>query len=179
MRCSVPGGSVEHPAVRLEVPPRHRLLRVNHRVWITNNAAGTIYVYDDQGNFLFQIGDESIRRNAQTGYFEKPEAIAFGNGYAYVTDTGNQYPGDSPRVKILDALTGHAGRHDHRPEQGCRGRPSHRAPSSSRSPSNKITAFPAAGGAAKFSVGSAGTGNGQFTGHLGRGDHRPDPVRER
>ena len=79
---------------------------VNHRVWITNNAAGTIYVYDDQGNFLFQLGDESIRRNAQAGYFEKPEAIAFGNGYAYVTDTGNQYPGDSPKVKILDALTG-------------------------------------------------------------------------
>ena len=79
---------------------------MNRRVWVTNFAAGTIYVYDDQANFLFQIGDESVRRSAQPGFFEKPQAVAFGNGFAYVTDVGNQYPGDSPVVKILDASTG-------------------------------------------------------------------------
>jgi DNA-binding beta-propeller fold protein YncE len=136
---------------------------VNHRVWITNNAAGTIYVYDDQGNFQFQLGDESIRRNAQTGYFEKPEAIAFGNGYAYVTDTGNQYPGDSPRVKILDALTGAQVGTITGQSKGVVVDPVTGFVYVALA-ANKITAFPAAGGAAKFSVGSAGTGNGQFTG---------------
>ena len=136
---------------------------MNHRVWITNNAAGTIYVYDDQGNFLFQLGDESIRRNAQPGYFEKPEAIAFGNGYAYVTDTGNQYPGDSPRVKILDALTGTQVGTINGQSKGVVVDPVTGFVYVALA-ANRITAFPAAGGAARFSVGSAGTGNGQFTG---------------
>ena len=136
---------------------------VNHRVWLTNNAAGTIYVYDDQGNFLFQLGDESIRRNAQVGYFEKPEAIAFGNGYAYVTDTGNQYPGDSPRVKILDALTGTQVGTITGQSKGVVVDPVTGFVYVALA-ANKITAFPAAGGTAKFSVGSQGTGNGQFSG---------------
>ncbi len=136
---------------------------VNHRVWITNNAAGTIYVYDDQGTFLFQVGDESIRRNAQAGYFEKPEAIAFGNGFAYVTDTGTQYPGDKPVVKILDAVTGAQVGTINGNSKGVVVDPVTGFVYVALV-GNKITAFPAAGGAAKFSVGSAGTGNGQFTG---------------
>ncbi len=134
---------------------------VNRRVWVTNFAAGTIYVYDDQANFLFQIGDESIRRSAQPGFFEKPQAVAFGNGYAYVTDVGNQYPGDSPVVKILDASTG--------TQVGT-------IPGNSRGvvvdqatgnvfvalAGNKVSVFPPLGGTALASFGSKGSGNGQF-----------------
>jgi sugar lactone lactonase YvrE len=134
---------------------------VNHRVWVTIFAAGTIYVYDDQANFLFQIGDESIRRSAQAGYFEKPQAVAFGNGFAYVSDVGSQYPGDSPVVKILDASTG--------AQVGT-------IPGNSRGVvvdqatgnvfvalfSNKISVYPPMGGTAIVSFGSKGNGNGQF-----------------
>ena len=151
---------------------------VNHRVWITNNAAGTIYVYDDQGNFLFQLGDESIRRNAQAGYFEKPEAIAFGNGYAYVTDTGNQYPGDSPRVKILDALTGTQVGDDQRSEQGRRGRPRHglRLRRAGREQDHGV---PGRRRRREVQRGERGHRQRPVHGPVGRGDHRQDPVRQR
>jgi DNA-binding beta-propeller fold protein YncE len=78
----------------------------NRRVWVANNAGGTIYVYDDQANFLFQVGNEDNRRNSVPGMFEKPFAVSFGNGYAYVTDLGTTYAGNTVQVKILDAKTG-------------------------------------------------------------------------
>ena len=45
------------------------------------------------GNLLVPAGRREHPPQRQAGYFEKPEAIAFGNGYAYVTDTGTSTRG--------------------------------------------------------------------------------------
>jgi DNA-binding beta-propeller fold protein YncE len=140
---------------------------VNRRVWVTNHAAGTIYVYDDQANFLFQLGAEANRHNGQPGFFEKPGAVAFGSGYAYVADNGGTYEGNSPRVKILDAMSG--------TEVGWIARNS-RGIAIDQATGNvyvadtgqqKIFVYPPGGGTALFSFGGRGTANGKFQGIWG------------
>jgi DNA-binding beta-propeller fold protein YncE len=100
------GGRGNAPPYGVKYPRGIGFDPVNRRVWVANNAGGTIYVYDDQANFLFQVGNEDNRRNSLPGMFEKPFAVSFGNGYAYVTDVGNTYAGNTFQVKILDARTG-------------------------------------------------------------------------
>ena len=100
------GGRGNLPPYGIKYPRGIGFDPVNRRVWVANNAGGTIYVYDDQANFLFQVGNEDNRRNSVPGMFEKPFAIGFGNGYAYVTDVGSTYEGNTVKVKILDATTG-------------------------------------------------------------------------
>ena len=100
------GGRGNLPPYGIKYPRGIGFDPVNRRVWVANNAGGTIYVYDDQANFLFQVGNEDNRRNSVPGMFEKPFAIGFGNGYAYVTDVGSTYEGNAVKVKILNATTG-------------------------------------------------------------------------
>lgn len=100
------GGRGNSPPYGVKYPRGIGFDPVNRRVWVVNNAGGTIYVYDDQAQFLFQVGSEDNRRNNVPGMFEKPLAVAFGNGYAYVTDVGSTYAGNTVQVKILDAATG-------------------------------------------------------------------------
>lgn len=100
------GGRGNSPPYGVKYPRGIGFDPVNRRVWVANNAGGTIYVYDDQARFLFQVGNEDNRRNSQPGLFEKPFAVTFGNGYAYVSDVGSTYDDNAVQVKILDALTG-------------------------------------------------------------------------
>lgn len=139
---------------------------VNRRVWVANNAAGTIYVYDDEANFLFQLGDEGTRDNSQSGYFDKPQGIAFGGGFAYVTDGGN-IGNSSPRVKILDAATG--------AEQATIARNAKSVAVDDAtgdvfvadSAQNKVYVYAATGGTAIRSFGGKGNTNGKFNGLWG------------
>jgi DNA-binding beta-propeller fold protein YncE len=100
------GGRGNSPPYGVKYPRGIGFDPVNRHVWVTNNAGGTIYVYDDQANFLFQVGKEGNRRNSLPGMFEKPFGVTFGNGYAYVTDIGTTFAGNTVQVKILDAQTG-------------------------------------------------------------------------
>ena len=52
---------------------------VNRRVWVANNAGGTIYVYDDQA---LPVPARQRRQppNSVPGIFQWPFAIAFCNG---------------------------------------------------------------------------------------------------
>lgn len=100
------GGRGNAPPYGVKYPRGIGFDPVNRRVWVANNAAGTIYVYDDEAQYLFQVGSEDNRRNSQPGMFEKPFGITFGNGYAYVSDVGSTYAGNTVKVKILDAATG-------------------------------------------------------------------------
>lgn len=140
---------------------------VNRRVWVSNNANGTIYVYDDQANFLFQIGSETTRDNSQAGFFDKPQGITFGSGgRAYVTDGGN-IGNSSPRVKILDAATG--------AEQGTIARNAKNVATDdvtgdvfvADSAQNKIYVYGPAGGTAIRSFGGKGSTDGKFNGLWG------------
>lgn len=139
---------------------------VNRRVWVSNNANGTIYVYDDQANFLFQLGREDSRNNSLADSFDKPQGIAFGNGRAYVTDGGN-IGSSSPRVKILDAATG--------TEQGTIARNAKNVAVDDAtgqvfvadSAQNKIYVYGPTGGTAIRSFGGKGTTDSKFTGLWG------------
>ena len=137
---------------------------------MANNAGGTIYVYDDQANFLFQVGNEDNRRNSVAGMFEKPFAIGFGNGYAYVTDVGFDVRGQHREGEDPQRHHRRRGRH-HLPATRSRSR-------STRPPGQvyvadagvnqqKIYVYGPTGGTAVRSFGSKGTGNGQFTGLWG------------
>ena len=163
------GGRGNAPPYGVKYPRGIGFDPVNRRVWVTNNAAGTIYVYDDQANFLFQIGDEETRLNSQPGLFEKPFGVTFGNGYAYVTDVGSTYAGNTVKVKILDAATG--------VEVGTIARNSKSVAVDAATGEvyvadagvnqQKIYVYGPTGGPALRSFGGKGTANGKFTGLWG------------
>ncbi len=163
------GGRGNAPPYGVKYPRGIGFDPVNHRVWVANNAAGTIYVYDDQANFLFQVGSEDNRRNSVPGMFEKPFAVSFGNGYAYVTDVGSTYEGNTVKVKILDALTG--------TEVGTIARNSKSVAVDAATGQvyvadagvnqQKIYVYGPTGGAVLRSFGGKGTANGKFTGLWG------------
>ncbi len=163
------GGRGNLPPYGIKYPRGIGFDPVNRRVWVANNAGGTIYVYDDQANFLFQVGNEDNRRNSVPGMFEKPFAIGFGNGYAYVTDVGSTYEGNTVKVKILNATTG--------AEVGTIARNSKSVAVDEATGQvyvadagvnqQKIYVYGPTGGTALRSFGSKGTGNGQFTGLWG------------
>ena len=52
------GGRGNTPPYGVKYPRGIGFDPVNRHVWVANNAGGTIYVYDDQANFLFQVGNE-------------------------------------------------------------------------------------------------------------------------
>ena len=163
------GGRGNLPPYGVKYPRGIGFDPVNRRVWVANNAGGTIYVYDDQANFLFQVGNEDNRRNSVPGMFEKPFAVAFGSGYAYVTDVGSTYEGNTVKVKILDAATG--------TEVGTITRNSKSVAVDEATglvyvadagvSQQKIYVYNPTGGAAIRSFGGKGTGNGKFTGLWG------------
>ena len=164
------GGRGNLPPYGIKYPRGIAFDPVNRRVWVANNAGGTIYVYDDQANFLFQVGNEDNRRNSVPGMFEKPFAIGFGNGYAYVTDVGSTYEGNTVKVKILDATTG--------AEVGvipARNSKSVAVDSATGlvyvadagANQQKIYVYGPTGGTALRSFGGKGTANGKFTGLWG------------
>ena len=163
------GGRGNSPPYGVKYPRGIGFDPVNRRVWVANNAAGTIYVYDDQANFLFQVGSEDNRRNSVPGMFEKPFDVSFGNGYAYVSDVGNTYAGNTVKVKVLDAATG--------TEVGTIARNSRAVAvdaatgevyvADAGANQQKIYVYPPTGGAALRSFGSKGTGDGKFTGLWG------------
>lgn len=163
------GGRGNAPPYGVKYPRGIGFDPVHRRVWVLNNAGGTIYVYDDQANFLFQIGDEEERRNNVPGMFEKPFGVAFGNGYAYVTDVGTTYTGSTVKVKILDAGTG--------AEVGTIARNSKAVAvdaitgevyvADAGVNQQKIYVYGPRGGTAKRSFGAKGTGDGLFTGLWG------------
>ncbi|HEY6567030.1 MAG TPA: Ig-like domain-containing protein, partial [Actinomycetota bacterium] len=164
------GGRGNAPPYGLKYPRGIGFDPVNRRVWVTNNAAGTIYVYDDQANFLFQIGSEDNRMNSQPGFFEKPFGVTFGNGYAYVTDVGNTYAGNTVQVKILDALTGvEVGKINPRNAKSVDVDEATGEVYVAEAGANqqKIFVYGPTGGAPLRSFGSKGTGNGMFTGLWG------------
>ncbi|MCW2764945.1 MAG: hypothetical protein JWO11_904 [Nocardioides sp.] len=163
------GGRGNSPPYGVKYPRGIGFDPVNRRVWVANNAAGTLYVYDDQANFLFQVGSEDNRRNSVPGMFEKPFAVAFGNGYAYVSDVGATYEGNSVKVKILDAATG--------TEVGTIARNSRSVAvdpatglvyvADAGVNQQKIYVYGPTGGTALRSFGGKGTANGKFTGLWG------------
>jgi DNA-binding beta-propeller fold protein YncE len=163
------GGRGNAPPYGVKYPRGIGFDPVNRRVWVANNAAGTIYVYDDKANFLFQIGSEDARNNSQPGRFEKPFGIAFGSGYAYVTDVGATYEGNAVQVKILDARTG--------TEVGTIPRNAKSVSvdeatgevyiADSAGNQQKIYVYPPTGGEPLRSFGAAGVGDGLFTGLWG------------
>lgn len=100
------GGRGNTPPYGVKYPRGIAVDAARHRVWVSNNAGGTIFVYDDEAGFLFQVGEEGNRRNNEPGMLEKPFGMAFGSGYAYVADPGSTYENSSAQVKVLDADTG-------------------------------------------------------------------------
>lgn len=164
------GGRGNSPPYGVKYPRGIGFDPVNRRVWVANNAGGTIYVYDDQANFLFQVGNEDNRRNSQAEMFEKPFAVAFGNGYAYVSDVGSTYDGNVVQVKVLDALTGTQ-------VATITGRNSKAIAvdeatglvyvADANAGQQRIFVYNPTGGAAIRSFGGKGTANGKFTGLWG------------
>ena len=175
------GGRGNLPPYGIKYPRGIGFDPVNRRVWVANNAGGTIYVYDDQANFLFQVGNEDNRRNSVAGMFEKPFAIGFGNGYAYVTDVGSTYEGNTVKVKILNATTG--------AEVGTIARNSKSVAVDEATGQvyvadagvnqQKIYVYGPTGGTAVRSFGGKGTGNGQVHRPVGRDGRQRRRVRDR
>ncbi|WP_243058101.1 Ig-like domain-containing protein [Nocardioides sp. SR21] len=164
------GGRGNTPPYGVKYPRGIGFDPVNRRVWVANNAGGTIYVYDDQANFLFQVGNEDNRRNSVPGMFEKPFAIAFGNGYAYVTDVGSTYTGNTVQVKILDAATGtQVGTITGRNSKSVAVDPATGQVfvADANAGQQKIYVYGPTGGTALRSFGGKGTANGKFTGLWG------------
>ncbi len=164
------GGRGNSPPYGVKYPRGIGFDPVNRRVWVANNAAGTIYVYDDQANFLFQVGSEDNRRNSQPGMFEKPFAVTFGNGYAYVSDVGSTYEGNAVQVKILDATTGAqvgtiTGRNAKSVSVDQATGEVYVADANAGQ--QKIYVYAPTGGTALRSFGGKGTANGKFTGLWG------------
>lgn len=164
------GGRGNSPPYGVKYPRGIGFDPVNRRVWVANNAGGTIYVYDDQANFLFQVGNEDNRRNSQSGMFEKPFGVAFGNGYAYVTDVGSTYDGNTVQVKVLDALTGTqvatiTGRNAKSVAVDAATGLVYVADANAGQ--QKIYVYNPTGGAPVRSFGGKGTANGKFTGLWG------------
>ncbi|MGB0101103.1 MAG: Ig-like domain-containing protein [Nocardioides sp.] len=164
------GGRGNSPPYGVKYPRGIGFDPVNRRVWVANNAGGTIYVYDEQANFLFQVGNEDNRRNSVPGMFEKPFGIAFGNGYAYVTDVGSTYDGNAVQVKILDATTGtQVGRITGRNSKSVAVDPATGEVfvADANAGQQKIYVYGPTGGTALRSFGGKGTANGKFTGLWG------------
>ncbi len=163
------GGRGNSPPYGVKYPRGIGFDPVNRHVWVANNAGGTIYVYDDQANFLFQVGNEDNRRNSVPGMFEKPFAIAFGNGYAYVTDVGSTYDGNTVQVKILDAATGvQVGTIPRNSKSVAVDQATGQVYVADAGPNQqKIYVYAPTGGAPLRSFGGKGTANGKFTGLWG------------
>lgn len=164
------GGRGNAPPYGVKYPRGIGFDPVNRRVWVTNNAGGTVYVYDDEARFLFQVGDEDDRRNSRPGMFEKPFGVAFGSGYAYVSDVGSTYDQNAVQVKILDALTGaQVGTITGRNAKSVAVDPDTGLVyvADANAGQQRIYVYGPTGGAALRSFGGKGTAEGRFTGLWG------------